>query len=127
MDMMDAALILSVLSIIFSIYNGINNKQTIEGTIGEVTMAEVDKLWTVPVIAKRWAKHPDYVRQLQRLGLLRGLNLNGMRYRPEEVKEFEKWAEGKDLSDPKHIKDLYTGEEVPHRFAGQAEVLVIGG
>lgn len=90
-------------------------------------MAEmkIEKLWTVPVVAKRWQKHPDYVRKVQQSGLLRGLNLGGIRFRPEEVEEFEIWAQGKDLTDLEHIKDIHTGKEVPHRFADAAEILTI--
>ena len=89
---------------------------------------EIYQLWTIPVVAERWRKHPDFVRKVLASGLLRGLNFGGTqgtRIRPEEVAEFEIWAQGKDLTDLDHIKDIYTGEEVPHRFADSAEILTI--
>lgn len=89
---------------------------------------EIYQLWTVPVVAERWRKHPDFVRKVLACGLLRELNFGGTqgtRIRPEEVEDFEVWAQGKDLTDLGHIKDIRTGEEVPHRFADAADILTI--
>lgn len=77
-------------------------------------------------IAKAWHVDANYVRELNRRGLLLGLKFRSeTRYQPEEVKAFEDWAQGKDLADLDNIVNSCTGEPVPHRFANTAEILTI--
>lgn len=68
-------------------------------------------------IASAWHKHPNFIKELKERGLLLGLKRGkATYYTPEEVRAFEDWWQGKDLSDLDHIVDQYTGELVPHRF-----------
>lgn len=84
------------------------------------------ELLTADEVGSAWHKHPNFVRDLTDYGLLLGLKRGrSVYYAPEEIRAFETWWQGKDLSDLDHIIDMYTGEPVPHRFANTAEILTI--
>lgn len=83
------------------------------GEKGKTTLVihQNNKLMLASEIGKKWGCDPNYVRELYRLGLLKGIKFTNktVKFRREEVEQFEKWAEDKDLSDLTCIKDVRTG------------------
>ncbi|MDO5410422.1 MAG: DNA-binding protein [Lachnospiraceae bacterium] len=69
-------------------------------------------------VAKKWGCDPNYVRELYRRGLLKGIKLTKrtVKFREEEINSFEVWAEDKDLADLDHMYHVRTGEIVLKRF-----------
>ena len=65
-----------------------------------------DVLYTVPEVAKLIKTNPAYVYELIKADLLPVLKLGSMKVRKVALEEFLKKYEGKDLTDPKNIKDL---------------------
>lgn len=43
---------------------------------------------------------------LRKAGLLKCIRFDGYKVTPKELERFLSWAEGKDLSDPYHVKDI---------------------
>lgn len=65
-----------------------------------------DYLYTVPEVAKILKTNVDYVHKLRKAGLMQFLKLGQYKVRKQELEEFLKKYEGKDLSNPYEIKDL---------------------
>jgi excisionase family DNA binding protein len=65
-----------------------------------------DVLYTVPEVAKLIKTNPAYVYELIKTGLLPVLKLGSYKVRKVSLEEFLAKYEGKDLTDPKNIKDL---------------------
>ena len=65
-----------------------------------------DILYTVPEVAKIIKTNTSYVYSLIREGLLPVLKLGSYKVRKVSLLEFLAKYEGKDLTDPRNIKDL---------------------
>ena len=69
-----------------------------------------DVLYTVSEVAKLIKTNPAYVYELIKADLLPVLKLGSMKVRKVALEEFLAKYEGKDLTDPKNIKQLKVGE-----------------
>ena len=65
-----------------------------------------DVLYTVSEVAKLIKTNPAYVYELIKADLLPVLKLGSMKVRKVALEEFLAKYEGKDLTDPKNIRDL---------------------
>lgn len=68
-------------------------------------------LYTVKEVAALLKTNVDYVHKLRKAGLLPFLKLGQYKVRKESLADFLSRYEGKDLTDPFHIKELdHNGE-----------------
>lgn len=83
-----------------------------------ITIEENDKLLTAADVGKKWGCDPNYVRELYRRGFLKGIKftVKTIKFRREEIEEFEKWAEDKNMSNLDQIMDIRTGAIITKRF-----------
>ncbi len=83
-----------------------------------VIVKENNRLFTASEVGKKWGCDPNYVRDLYRHGLLKGIKFTNrtVKFRKEEIESFEKWAEDKDLADLDNITDIRTGANIFSRF-----------
>lgn len=65
-------------------------------------------LYTVSEVSKLMKTNTTYVYKLIQSGLLPALKLGSYKVRKSTLLVFLEKYEGKDLTDPKQIKDLYT-------------------
>ena len=68
-------------------------------------------LYTMQEAAEILKTNVDYVHELRRAGLIRCIKLGRWKVRKTELERFIIEHEGKDVTDPHHIKDT-EGEEV---------------
>lgn len=82
-----------------------------------ILIKEDDRLLTASEVGKKWGCDPNYIRELYRRGLLKGIKftVKTIKFRREEVEAFEKWAEDKNLADLDRITDIRTGCIVTER------------
>lgn len=77
-----------------------------------------DELLLATDVAKKWKCNPNYVRNLYYKGFLKGLKFSNktIKFRKEEIEDFEIWAENKDLSNLEKVIDIRTGEKITQRI-----------
>lgn len=68
--------------------------------------ASSSMLYTVREISELLKTNVDYVHKLRRAGLLPFLKIGQYKVRKESLELFLKKHEGKDLTDPFHVKEL---------------------
>lgn len=66
-----------------------------------------DILYTVKDVAKLLKCNPDKVNELRRSGILKFMKLGCYKIRREALLRFLEDYEGKDVTDPTNIKELY--------------------
>ena len=67
-------------------------------------------LYTVKEVATLLKTNVDYVHKLRKSGLLRFLKLGQYKVRKQTLDDFLLHYEGKDLSDPFEVKELYPND-----------------
>lgn len=76
-----------------------------------------DILFTVKEASQLLKTDEPTIRNLINKGFLKGLKLGRLKVRKVEIERFLSWAEGKDLSDLDHIKELdYVIQERREQF-----------
>ena len=63
-------------------------------------------LYTIREVADLLKTNTDYVHSLRKAGLLKCIKLGHYKVRAEELERFLREYEGKDVTDPYHIKEL---------------------
>lgn len=66
-----------------------------------------EMLYTVKEAAQILKCNTDYVHKLRRAGLIRFMKLGSFKVRRSELERFLQDAEGKDLTNPEHVTDLW--------------------
>lgn len=64
-------------------------------------------LYTIREVAEILKTNTDYVHKLRRSGVLKCIKIGHYKVRGEELERFLREYEGKDVTDPYHIKDLH--------------------
>lgn len=94
--------------------------EIISANNGDITIIikENEKLMLASDVAKKWGSDANYVRELYRRGLLKGIKFSNktVKFRRQEVEDFEKWAEDKELADLDNITNIRSGEKIYKRF-----------
>lgn len=57
----------------------------------------------------------EKVRALDRAGVLRGMNLGGLKFHVEELDKFLRYGVGLNFDDPENVRDRYSGARAPKR------------
>ena len=68
-------------------------------------------LYTIPEVAELLKTNENYVYKLIKAGLLPCLKLGRFKVRKEAVLKFLELNEGKDLTDPEHVKEIDYGKD----------------
>lgn len=71
-----------------------------------------EMLYTVKEVAELLKTNQNYIHRLRKVGLLRFLKLGSFKVRKSELERFLADNEGKDLTDPSHIKNLESDEKI---------------
>lgn len=83
-----------------------------------IVSQEKNALLLASDVSQKWGVDPNYVRELYRRGLLKGIKFSNktVKFREKEIEDFEIWAEDKNLSNLDAIVDIRTGKIATRKF-----------